>query len=82
MTPTQKKRMAIEAKAGELGFAIDRWGSWRRESDGRQYRLKFQKTSVRYEVKSSDDWVNIISDYFKNIQVIQEGISIKGRLVK
>jgi len=82
MTPTQKKRMDIESKAGELGFMKDRWGHWKKEIDGCQHRLKFQKTSLRFERKTDYDWFSIASDYFKNIQVIPEGISIKRRLVK
>ncbi len=81
MTPSQKKRAVIEAKAGSLGWTKDRWGHWKKDIDGTQCRLKMQKTSVRFEKKINSGWFNVASDYFKNFQVIPEGIKIMGRLV-
>lgn len=38
------------------------------------FRLKLQKTSVRFEVKRSDgSWFNIKSDYYKNLGVRPDG---------
>lgn len=42
-----------------------------------EYRLKIQTTSVRFEKKilvcNKNEWLNIISDYIKNIDVVNFG---------
>jgi hypothetical protein len=64
------------------GWEVDRWGNYKINRNERSYRVKLQKTSLRYEVKGGNRWVNILSDYFKNIEVVDEGIKIKGKIVK
>ena len=47
----------------------DAYGHFKIRVNGRQYRLKVQATSVRYETKQSDgSWCNKASDYYKNIE--------------
>ena len=47
----------------------DAYGHFKIHANGKQYRLKVQATSVRYEVKQPDgSWFNKASDYFKNLE--------------
>ena len=47
----------------------DTYGHFKIRANGKQYRLKVQATSVRYEVKRQDgSWFNKVSDYYKNIE--------------
>lgn len=84
MTPTQKKRVSIEEIIVDLGWVVDRWGNYKKIVGDSIYRLKFQKTSLRYEVKvtGSGGWLNLRSDYYKNIEVGERGIYIKGILTR
>jgi hypothetical protein len=51
-----------------LGFQPDRYGHYQKTfKNGRTYRLKFGKTALRFEVKYDSSWINLVSDYFKNI---------------
>jgi len=60
------------------GWLVDRWGNFKNDD----YRIKMQKTSMRYEVKHGTGWINLRSDYYKNITVTDEGsIILKGRLI-
>lgn len=64
------------------GWQIDRWGNFRKDANGRAYRVKMQKTSLRLEVKVGDRWINSISDYFKNIGFGYDCLVVKGKEVK
>lgn len=83
---TQKQREAhinqIEDTLKSNGWYTDRWGNYRKDVNGKAYRVKGQKTSLRYEVKIGPQWVNILSDYYKNIEVVDNSLVIKGRVVK
>ena len=47
----------------------DAYGHFKIRANGKQYRLKVQATSVRYEVKRQDgSWFNKVSDYYKNVE--------------
>lgn len=47
----------------------DAYGHFKIRVDDRQYRLKVQATSVRYEAKQLDgSWFNKASDYYKNME--------------
>jgi hypothetical protein len=47
----------------------DAYGHFKISANGKQYRLKVQATSVRYEVKQQDgNWFNKASDYYKNME--------------
>lgn len=52
---------------------FDRWGNGKFSVLKGQYRFKFQANSVRFEKKSGDTWVNLGSDYYKNIQITETG---------
>lgn len=80
-TLTQKKRELVENEAKCIGYEKDRWGHWQKEVGETQYRLKFQKTSLRYETRCASKWCLIRSDYYKNI-IIDKGLTIKGRCVR
>lgn len=82
MTPTEKKRALIESKLMNTGWVKDRWGHFKRTNDGEMTRLKMQKSSIRYEVKNTTGWINLRSDYYKNVDVVKDGIVIKGGVVK
>lgn len=89
MTPKQRKEhldnicMAlIQAK-----WEQDRYGHFKKEVLGANpvnYRMKMQKTSLRYEEKTGGTWRLIASDYFKNIEVSerQRFLIIKGRKIR
>jgi hypothetical protein len=65
------------------GWKVDRWGNYKKISDtGKEYRVKIQKTSMRLETRVSGGWFNIVSDYFKNIQIVDGNITIKGKIIK
>ncbi len=60
------------------GWEEDRWGNFKITVRGKQYRAKFQKTSLRLEVKVGSSWVRKESDYFKNIERLDNGFKIKN----
>ena len=72
----------IITKIKSIGFTIDRWGNFKREVGDKVYRFKVQKVSLRYELKVGKDWMNVVSDYFSNITVSEDGIEIKGKVIK
>jgi len=66
----EKKVLEIRAWALAKGYTQDRYGNMKKEEKGRQYRLKFQATSLRHEVRTgSGDWVRIGSAYLKDISL-------------
>ena len=87
MTPKQKQEhiQAITDRLVSMGWVVDRWGNYKKTSStGKQYRVKMQKTSMRLERKmegAGSGWMNLVSDYFKNIAVIDDRVVIKGRVV-
>jgi len=79
---TKKQRIEhienIKSILLENGWLLDRWGNFKRDD----YRVKMQKTSMRYEVKHSTGWINLRSDYYKNVMVTENNfIVLKGKLV-
>ena len=50
-------------------WTLDAYGHYKITANGKQYRLKVQATSVRYEVKVGTDWFNKASDYYKNVEI-------------
>jgi len=64
------------------GWCVDRWGNYKKTSEtGKDYRVKIQKVSMRLEAKVAGGWINLVSDYFKNIEVANGHVVIKGRVV-
>ena len=53
------------------GWIGDRWGHLNKVIDGKKHRIKFQDRSLRFEQKNEqyNMWVNLRSDYYKNIVV-------------
>ena len=51
----------------------DRWGHFQTVHNGQTYRLKMQELSIRFErkvlVTGKAEWMNIASDYYKNVTV-------------
>lgn len=60
----------------------DRWFNWKKVIDGREYRVKVQKTSMRYECKAGHSWINLRSDYIKNIKLVAGYVVIKTFILR
>ena len=64
----------MDRKTFILGMTCSDWtqdayGHFKISANGKQYRLRVQATSVRYEVKQADgSWFGKVSDYYKNIE--------------
>lgn len=71
----------IEALRKSPIWTEDRYGHFKLEWKGIQYRLKVQDFSVRYERRSYGTWFNKDSDYFKNLKVENGYIKLKGRRI-
>ena len=67
------------------GWKKDSYGHYQKtESNGREYRFKFNDISVRYELKihhagtqyskPSSEWMRLKSGYFKDLSVSEKGI--------
>ncbi len=59
------------------GWLIDSWGNFRIDD----YRIKMQKTSMRYELKCGSRWSKIRSDYFKNVLIKDNKIILQGKFL-
>ena len=87
---TKKQRQEhldrIRAVLTENGWVIDRWDNYKKTLSGRVYRIKIQKTSMRVERATNSAsgcrWVNLVSDYFKNVTFKGISLVIKGRIIK
>jgi len=87
MTPKQRKEHLgnICMVLIKAGWQQDRYGHFIKEGVNHlPYRMKMQKTSIRYEQKIGTKWSNVLSDYFKNIEVSerQRFLIIKGRKIR
>ena len=72
----------------------DNYGNYKyTASNDKEYRIKFQSTSVRFEVKviheatqyaqKTSEWIRLSSDYYKNIVITPENkLKIGTRLIK
>lgn len=69
------KNTIIEFLMKSPHWEFDRWGNAKNSGDflKDQYRFKFQDTSVRFEKRSGDMWVNLASDYYKNVLITESG---------
>ena len=60
----------LEQWALRHGFCLDNYGHYQKvTTEGKIYRLSFNKLAVRYEVKIQNEWVRISSGYYKNISI-------------
>lgn len=71
----------IEALRKSPIWTEDRYGHFKLEWKGIQYRLKVQDFSVRYERRSDGTWFNKDSDYFKNLKIENGRLNLKGRRI-
>ncbi len=72
------------------GWVEDRFGNLKAKSG--IVRVKFQANSMRVEKKITfkpndfytkpPEWVNIVSDYYKDITLVDGQVAIKGRKLK
>ena len=75
-------REAIQNVLTKTGWTPDRWGNFiKTDEKGRKLRCKFQDISMRFEVKNVqyNQWVNLRSDYYKNIVVEGNSVLIDGK---
>ena len=84
MTKKQKAQLLedLDKILTKSGWKLDRYGNYILESKGEKYRMKMQKTSVRYEVQcvhsdNSKSWVRLRGAYIKDLSITEEG-KIKG----
>lgn len=63
MTPTQKRKHLelLKLIISDLGFIQDSYGNWKKEHDGREYRIKIKKVNISFEIKLPYGWSNIRS---------------------
>jgi hypothetical protein len=83
-----KRNNLIEKQLKEFleskGWKKDSYGNYQKESDRKEYRMKFNDISVRYELKihhtgteyskPSSEWMRLKSGYFKDLSVSEKGI--------
>lgn len=72
------------------GWAEDRFGNLKSKSG--LVRVKFQANSLRVERKITykpspfytkpPEWVNLVSDYYKDVKLVDGQVCIKGRKIK
>lgn len=83
MTTRSSKISPVKALQDALffsGWSFDRWGNANKTVGARKFRCKFQKISVRFERKNAGigEWINIRSDYYKNVLVEGNSVVIGG----
>ena len=67
-----KQKVAEFLKAH--GCKVDRWGHYTKtRKNDKKYRYKFNKNTLRYEVKLPHGWMRLYSGYWKNIRFNEEG---------
>lgn len=88
MTKRQKdlKLQQIKDILRSKGWAEDRYGNFKLQQPTKTYRVKIQDISIRYELQwtradNSKDWINVRSDYLKNVEIIENNIKIKDVLL-
>lgn len=69
------KNIIVELCMKSPYWEFDRFGNAKNTGDllKDQYRFKFQDTSVRFEKKYNDGWINLTSDYYKNMLITESG---------
>jgi len=73
------------------GWTLDRFGHLQRRFDGKLFRLKLSKNSVRHEVKvhhkgsecskPSLEWVYLAGSYYKDAHLTSDGTLTLTRVV-
>lgn len=69
---SNRSEVTIELEKSSV-WERDRYGHFQAVHNGQTYRLKMQDLSVRFEKKAivagRAEWVNIISDYYRNVRL-------------
>ena len=69
---SNRSEVTIELEKSSV-WERDRWGHFQTVHNGQTYRLKMQELSIRFErkvlVAGKAEWMNIASDYYKNVTV-------------
>jgi hypothetical protein len=56
------------------GWSLDKWGHLQKtRSNGKTYRFKLSRISVRYEVKGEYGWVRLRSGYLSRLTLTNDG---------
>jgi hypothetical protein len=65
MSKSQKAKQNFDVLCEEFFGPADRWGHYKFDiNDGREYRIKLNKTSWRYEVKIVNSWKKLGGAYY------------------
>jgi len=84
MTKRQKEKHVENIKEFLIkeGWTEDRWGNFKKTAREREFRLKFQKHSIRLEkMVESVGWIRIRSDYTKDIILTESYLKIKNAII-
>ena len=69
---SNKSEVTIALEKSDV-WKRDRYGHFQTVHNGQSYRLKVQELSIRFErkvlVAGKAEWMNIASDYYKNVTV-------------
>lgn len=76
MTPRQKTRLIedLESWMTRHGYKEDKYGNYIKTVEDRVYRMKFNKTSLRYEGKvfhadGTTSWVRLRTGYYSQMSI-------------
>lgn len=83
---SKMKRIDLENWLVSAGWTRDRWGHYKANrifnSEDREFRIKLQVTSCRYEVKTNGgDWLKFANDYYKNCEIVDNALKISRRTI-
>jgi hypothetical protein len=82
LTKNQKKVAELKAHLETQGFEETSYGHMQIQMPGRKLRFKFQKTSIRVEVKPdktrdgekwTHGWIKRWGAYIKDVEIAQDG---------
>lgn len=79
----KEPRELIQNVLSANGWVGDRWGNLNKVINGKNHRIKFQDRSLRFEQKNElyNMWVNLRSDYYKNILVEDGQVKVMDLVV-
>lgn len=70
MSKLSKKKAAIKAELILHNWVEDRWGHLKKTIEGTLYRIKFQRISIRKELKSSSRWIKVNTGYISKVNIL------------
>jgi len=69
----------------KFGWEQDRWGHFKLNVDGKEFRVKIQDKSLRLERKvavgDKNEWIRLSSAYFSKVDVGSDYIKIGNRKI-